>query len=378
MVKTVILSPKTHKRHLTNKRKSLRQRLHTTNNLYVPQQQFNDYDDHDQQPQQQFNDYDDHDQQQPEQQFNDYDDQEQLFDGCDEQQQQNSYDEQPFEDDNSQDDLPIHFDMHDQTIKFVQDNNTNIDSLNETQFLLQFMNHNCRDKSTKVGKEGRKIATCLAWTYYNKLQSHINHNQLEEWSFVLITTHTDLINEYIHNHLCKYLLYKFTTVKLWVSQVLEPFIQWFTEKRPNCGIKYVVTGSMIYKLDKFIGNLIKMCNRNKRRGARSRKTKKDYIEKRILPTGNVNQTLIDLCQKQYNIYKCIDIAYINKVIYTHFLQVLVTAFWTGPQGRCKAIELLTYQEGLQLLDKNKYIEKYDFKNCDRLITQPVLSYGILR
>ena len=105
MVKTVILSPKTHKRHLTNKRKSLRQRRHTTNNLYVSQQQFNDYDDHDQQPQQQFNDYDDHDQQQPEQQFNDYDDQEQLFDGCDEQQQQNSYDEQPFEDDNSQDDL---------------------------------------------------------------------------------------------------------------------------------------------------------------------------------------------------------------------------------------------------------------------------------
>ena len=136
MVKTVILSPKTHKRHLTNKRKSLRQRLHTTNNLYVPQQQFNDYDDHDQQ--------------QPQQQFNDYDDQEQLLDGCDQQQQQNTYDEQPFEDDNSQDDLPIHFDMHDQTIKFVQDNNTNIDSLNETQFLLQFMNHNCRDKSTMV------------------------------------------------------------------------------------------------------------------------------------------------------------------------------------------------------------------------------------
>ena len=286
--------------------------------------------------------------------------------------------QQYYDDDLTYDNIPFQSDIHDQSIKYVQDHNSTIDSLNETQFLFQFMNHNCRDKSPEIGKEGRKMATCLAWTYYNNSQSLITHNKLEEWSYDLITQHTDLINEYIHNHLCKYLLYKFTTVKLWVTQVLEPFIQWYTEKRPNCGVYYVITGSMIYKLDKFISNLVKMCNRKKKSGTRSRKTKKDYIEKRILPPGNVNQTLIDLCRNKYNIYKCIDKDFINKVIYTHFLQVLVTAFWTGPQGRCKAIELLTYQEGLQLLDKNKYVEKYDFKNCDRLITQPILSYGILR
>ena len=353
------------KRRVSRKRKPLRtMRRHQPNINNFNLRNFEN-----QRQPQQSQDFDD--QQQPQQLQDDYDDK---------QQQQHQFPQlQHFNDDNSNNgEIPTDYDIHDESIKFIQDNNTSIDSLNETPFLSRYITHNCRDKSAKIGNEGKKVATCLAWTYYNKLQSPITQNQLEEWSFALITTHTDLINEFIHNFLCKYLLYKFTTVRLWVVQVLQPFIEWFTEKRPNCGINYIITGSMVYKLDKFIHNLVKMCNRNKRRSARSHKTKKDYIEKRILPSGNVNQTLIDLCQNQYDIYKCIDKEFINKVIYTHFIQVLVTAFWTGPQGRCKSIQLLTYQEGLQLLDKNRYVEKYDFKNCDRLITQPILSYGILR
>ena len=82
--------------------------------------------------------------------------------------------QQYYDDDLTYDNIPFQSDIHDQSIKYVQDHNSTIDSLNETQFLFQFMNHNCRDKSPEIGKEGRKMATCLAWTYYNNSHSGKN------------------------------------------------------------------------------------------------------------------------------------------------------------------------------------------------------------
>lgn len=264
------------------------------------------------------------------------------------------------------------------------DNNNNRDnifeceSISKSECIQAFYEHIIRIKrSSEKIKRVKRINHILAWTFYEINQSNLSFTNVEEWTYNLITQHSQLVADYCYKYLKETLGLNDATIKGFMYSVMDPYVQWYVDIRKDCKTHFAIKESTFGAYTRLSNSIKKVC-KQQIYAQRNKKTKAAYIENQRLPPGDANLKLKKLCEDEYEIFKKIDVNSINSTTFANFMQAFCLTFYLIPQGRPRAIANLTNKDANSLLQHQNIVQSTQFKTASSLGYQPIQSHPLLR
>jgi hypothetical protein len=245
----------------------------------------------------------------------------------------------------------------------------------QTKYMSKFTDHYISVTNKSKLYEMNRLVHLLIWTY-----SEANNNNVlpthacKAWTYSLFTTHLQSIYSYCYKYLRLVLQLQYATIKLFLSQVLNYYHEWFSYLRRDCSTKYIITHENKFNYVEIIKTTRKMFSRQEKKLCKGiKKTKKYYIENHKLPDGDSLEFITTLIQKKYYIFQEMSkhLSSINKYNYNRFIKLFCSSFYIGAQGRTRSVEDLLYKDMEVLLKASSYLESEKFKTASSLIVQPV-------
>ena len=252
------------------------------------------------------------------------------------------------------------------------------ESISKSECIQAFYGHinTIKESSAKL-KRVKRINHILAWAFYETNKSNLHFTNVEEWTYELLTQHSQLVAEYCYKYLKDTLGHNDATIKGFMYTVMDPYVHWYVDIRKNCKNHFAIDESTFGAYNRLSNSIKKVC-KQKMYQQRNKKTKAAYIENQRLPPGDANLKLKTLCEDEFETFKQIDFNYINATTYAYFMQAFCLAFYIVPQGRPRAIENLSNADAQLLLQNKSVVQSTLFKTSSSLGFQPIQSHPLLR
>ena len=245
----------------------------------------------------------------------------------------------------------------------------------KSKYMIEFTEHFMITMHKSKRYEMNRLCHMLMWTYSeSNNMKKLPVNACKSWTYSLFSTHLQSIYCYCYKHLRLMLELEYTTIKLFLSQVLSIYHEWYCYLRSDCSSVYIISNENKFSYNDTIKVIRKMCSKqNKKLCKGIMKTKKFFIENHKLPDGDSISFISNLVEKKYNIFLEISkhSCSINKRNYNRYIQLLCTSFYIGAQGRTRSVEDLIFKDMETLLNSTTYLESEKFKTSNSLIIQPV-------
>lgn len=224
--------------------------------------------------------------------------------------------------------------------------------------------------SNPRNNEAKRISKLLNYTYFLKYNDNLTSDEIENWSYNLIGHNAELINPYI-NHMRSYLNHKDGTILNFCNVALDLYYKFFTLIRSNCSIHLTINEAQENRFHATLHE-IKKSARKGLKPKKFKKTKKQRIQERKLPSGNqikvINKAVRDRLEWVTQIKE--NPCHINDTTYTKYLQLLFASFYITPQGRPGALATVQVQHFNDLM--NSYYEADKFKTSSTYGIQPII------
>ena len=245
----------------------------------------------------------------------------------------------------------------------------------KSKYMMEFTAYFMTSMHKSKRYEMNRLCHFLMWTYSeSNSQNQLPVAACKSWTYSLFSTHLQSIYCYCYKHLRLMLELEYTTIKLFLSQVLSIYHEWYCYLRSDCSSVYIISNENKFSYNDTIKVIRKMCSKqNKKLCKGIMKTKKFFIENHKLPDGDSISFISNLVEKKYNIFLEISkhSCSINKRNYNRYIQLLCTSFYIGAQGRTRSVEDLIFKDMEVLLNSTTYLESEKFKTSNSLIIQPV-------
>lgn len=174
-----------------------------------------------------------------------------------------------------------------------------------TKYMSQFSQHYEKYINKKKKYEINRIVHLLRWTFMesNSKKTDLPVNCCQSWTHKLFSSQLQLIYTYAYKYMRLVLELEYSTIKLFLSQVLNVYHEWYVYIRDDCATKYVLSADQKFNYNDTIRTIRKMCCKQEKKSKPvAKKTKKWFVENHKLPEGNTLEFIVNLIEKHYKIF----------------------------------------------------------------------------